>query len=57
MKIPKEATRDGIFVPPGAVKEILRAAYRAGHVDGSRYDGELPEEMINWDFEEWINRA
>jgi len=53
----KEATRDGIFVPAGAVREILRAAYTAGHVDGSGYDGELPQEMIDWDFERWVNRA
>lgn len=56
-KIPPDALRDGIFVPPGAVRDLLWAAYKAGHVDGSRYDGELPEDMIWWDFERWTEHA
>lgn len=49
--------RDDVCLPSEAVRELLRAAYHAGHTRGSGYDGEMPREAIDWDFEEWITNA
>lgn len=35
----------------------LWKAYRAGHFRGSGYEGEMPQEQVRADFEEWIKDA